>query len=82
MFKTICSLSLLLIACKQPPSNSLVIPFSSGKWTDLTYEFSEETLYWPTAETFHLDNAYVVALPMKIKGGSGAPLRIVAWLEN
>lgn len=26
--------------------------------------------------------AYVVALPMKIKGGSGAPLRIVAWLRN
>ena len=26
--------------------------------------------------------AYVVALPMKIKGGSGAPLRIVAWVNN
>jgi kynurenine formamidase len=26
--------------------------------------------------------AYVVALPMKIKGGSGAPLRIVAWLPE
>ena len=26
--------------------------------------------------------AYVVALPMKIKGGSGAPLRIVAWLQD
>lgn len=25
---------------------------------------------------------YVVALPMKIKGGTGAPLRIVAWLEG
>src|SRR5690606_13442185 len=37
---------------------SLVIPFSSGKWTDLTYEFSEETLYWPTAETFRLDTAF------------------------
>ena len=24
--------------------------------------------------------AYVVALPMKIKGGSGGPLRIVAWV--
>ena len=24
--------------------------------------------------------AYVVALPMKIKGGSGAPLRIAAWV--
>lgn len=26
--------------------------------------------------------AYIVALPMKIKGGSGAPLRIVAILDN
>jgi kynurenine formamidase len=26
--------------------------------------------------------AYVVALPMKIKGGTGAPLRIVAWLAG
>ncbi len=26
--------------------------------------------------------AYVVALPMKIKGGSGAPLRIVAWVAD
>jgi kynurenine formamidase len=26
--------------------------------------------------------AYVIALPMKIKNGSGGPLRIVAWLAN
>jgi kynurenine formamidase len=26
--------------------------------------------------------AYVVALPMKIKGGSGGPLRIVAWINK
>ncbi|RMF56033.1 MAG: cyclase family protein, partial [Calditrichaeota bacterium] len=26
--------------------------------------------------------AYVVALPMKIKGGSGGPLRIVAWMPG
>jgi kynurenine formamidase len=26
--------------------------------------------------------AYVIALPMKIKGGSGAPLRIVAWVAR
>ncbi len=26
--------------------------------------------------------AYVVALPMKIKGGTGAPLRIVAWVAG
>jgi kynurenine formamidase len=26
--------------------------------------------------------AYIVALPMKIKGGSGGPLRIVAWVGS
>jgi kynurenine formamidase len=26
--------------------------------------------------------AYIIALPMKIKGGSGGPLRIVAWIRN
>jgi kynurenine formamidase len=26
--------------------------------------------------------AYIVALPMKIKNGSGAPLRIIAWFER
>lgn len=28
-----------------------------------------------------LKGAYVIALPMKIEGGSGGPLRIVAWLK-
>jgi len=26
--------------------------------------------------------AYVVALPMKIKGGTGGPLRIIAWVPK
>ena len=26
--------------------------FSNGQWIDLTHEFSEETVYWPTAEPF------------------------------
>ena len=26
--------------------------------------------------------AYIVALPMKIKNGSGGPLRIIAWVES
>jgi kynurenine formamidase len=29
--------------------------FQSGKWVDLSYEFSSETIYWPTAKTFHLE---------------------------
>ena len=31
------------------------IPFSGGKWIDLTHEFSADTLYWPTAEKFTLE---------------------------
>lgn len=27
-------------------------------------------------------DAYVIALPMKIKNGSGGPLRIIAWVKN
>jgi len=26
--------------------------------------------------------AYVFALPMKIKGGSGGPLRMIAWVAS
>lgn len=28
--------------------------FTAVRWIDLTHDFSEETLYWPTAEPFHL----------------------------
>lgn len=31
----------------------------NGHWIDLTYEFSEETLFWPTSSTFHLDTVFV-----------------------
>ena len=43
--------------CVQPEdtnSNPL-----SGTWIDLTYEFSEETIYWPTSEPFHMDTVAV-----------------------
>ena len=33
--------------------------FSKGKWIDLTYSFSTETLYWPSVtNTFHLDTVF------------------------
>ncbi|CAN5405010.1 cyclase family protein [soil metagenome] len=31
----------------------------NGYWIDLTHEFSEETLFWPTSSTFHLDTVFV-----------------------
>jgi kynurenine formamidase len=32
-------------------------------------------------EQLPVKGAYIIALPMKIKGGTGAPLRIIAWIE-
>lgn len=29
-------------------------PFSGGRWVDLSHDFSESTLYWPTADRFKL----------------------------
>lgn len=47
---------LLLVACatESPPAD----PFSEGKWIDLTYNFDESTIYWPTAEGFRLDTVF------------------------
>ena len=33
-------------------------PFSGGRWIDLTHDFSEQTLYWPTAAKFHLETEF------------------------
>lgn len=42
--------------CEQPSPG--VTPFSTGLWIDLSYPFSEETIYWPTAESFTLDTVF------------------------
>jgi kynurenine formamidase len=31
---------------------------SSGRWIDLTHPFNEESVYWPTAETFELEEVF------------------------
>ncbi|WP_185967928.1 hypothetical protein [Thalassotalea sp. PS06] len=31
---------------------------AAGKWIDLSHEFSEDTLYWPTAEKFKKDTVF------------------------
>jgi kynurenine formamidase len=38
--------------CQSEPS------IAEGKWIDLTHDFSEETIYWPTAEEFKLDSVF------------------------
>ena len=55
---TICALSFSLITCNQRPAADEATLFSSGKWIDLSYDFSTKTIYWPTAETFRFDTAF------------------------
>jgi len=42
---------LLLVAACQP---SLASRLSEGQWVDLSYAFDSTTIYWPTAQPFHL----------------------------
>ncbi|MES2646688.1 MAG: cyclase family protein [Bacteroidota bacterium] len=51
------------LSCQQQtklqPAASLESILSQGKWIDLTYSFSKETLYWPSVSTtFHLDTVF------------------------
>ncbi len=32
--------------------------WEDGRWIDLTYEYSDETLYWPTSSTFKMDTVF------------------------
>ncbi|MDZ7720629.1 MAG: cyclase family protein [Balneolaceae bacterium] len=34
------------------------VDWEDGIWIDLTHEFSEETIYWPTSDTFQLDTVF------------------------
>lgn len=34
---------------------SAYCPLKNGKWIDLTYDFSENTIYWPTSDKFKLE---------------------------
>ena len=50
----------LLFSCSQTEEDnkSIVEQLNAGQWIDLTYDFSDKTLYWPTAETFRFDTAF------------------------
>ena len=43
---------LFILGCSKPHS------FPEGRWIDLSHEFSSQTLYWPTAETFKHDTVF------------------------
>lgn len=64
MKKNICFILLLAVSCtgnKTEPS--LAQQLSKGEWIDLTYSFSHETLYWPTAERFRFDTVFAGQTP-------------------
>ena len=53
----------LLVFCisceeKDGKHESIAEELSEGKWIDLSYDFSDKTLYWPTANGFKLDTAF------------------------
>ena len=48
-------LNLLLVCASVFPLGAGDVPFTGGKWIDLTHEFSADTIYWPTAERFTLE---------------------------
>jgi len=45
------------ISCSEK-DESIAEELSEGKWIDLSYDFSDKTLYWPTANGFKLDTAF------------------------
>jgi kynurenine formamidase len=53
-------LIVFITACRQPlPKSSLQEVMKNGKWIDLTYSFSSETIYWPNNPTgFKLDTQF------------------------
>jgi len=53
----------LLVFCisceeKNDAEKSVAKETAKGKWIDLSYDFSEKTLYWPTANGFKLNTAF------------------------
>ena len=45
-------LALSVIGCQRPSALDLL---ASSTWVDLSYDFSSETIYWPTAKPFQLE---------------------------
>lgn len=45
------------ISCTEK-DESIAEELSDGKWIDLSYDFSDKTIYWPTASGFKLDTSF------------------------
>jgi len=58
------SLLLVLASCTGEKKEAVTVtPFSGGQWIDLSYSFSKETLYWPTADKFRFDTVFAGETP-------------------
>ncbi len=53
LFIAISLASLLLQACVSNKN-----PFDQGTWIDLTHDFDENAIYWPTAESYRFDTVF------------------------
>ena len=65
MYRLITLSLFIFISCghKNHSDESLLDPFSMGNWVDLSYDFSDKTVYWPTADGFKLDTAFEGVTP-------------------
>jgi len=52
--KRLLLLASLLVACR-PPRSINTDALAGGTWVDLSYSFDSTTIYWPTAQPFHLE---------------------------
>ena len=55
LFTTSCSSPDTAAESETAASPSSALDFSGGRWLDLTYPFSADAVYWPTARGFQLD---------------------------
>lgn len=47
-----------MMSCQAPQPSAEVSPLNGGKWIDLSHNFDENTIFWPTAESFSLDTVF------------------------
>lgn len=58
LLKTSTVMLAYLLLAPVPQAAAQVIDLSAGTWVDLSHDYSEETLYWPTAEGFRKDTVF------------------------
>ncbi|MCA0893194.1 cyclase family protein [Microbulbifer agarilyticus] len=52
----VCHLTVVVALCWA--SFALAEGFPKGRWVDLSHDFADDTLYWPTADKFHKDTVF------------------------